>query len=301
MLKGCFTALVTPFKDGEIDWESFEKHVRRQIDSGINGLVPCGTTGEAPTLTEEEHLAVVRKTVDLAHNKIPVMAGCGTNSTAKTIALAEKITAFKADALLVVTPYYNRPSQRGLYRHYADLASSIKTPICIYNVPSRTGVNIEPATVLRLAEEFPNIKAVKEASGILDQAGAICREALPGFSVFCGDDSLTLPMLAVGSHGVISVASNIVPKEMSGMLSAWSRGKCNDARKIHQKLFRLFKALFIEANPVPVKWVLRRLGIISSGELRRPLSDLDPANAPKLEQVLTELGLLPSGTARKAR
>ncbi|MBI2070465.1 MAG: 4-hydroxy-tetrahydrodipicolinate synthase [Elusimicrobia bacterium] len=291
-LRGILTALATPFKDGAVDWASLEHFVRWQIEEGVGGLVPCGTTGESPALSEEEHLGVIRKTVEIAKGRVPVLAGCGGNATKKTLELATKVSALGVDALLVVTPYYNKPTQQGLYHHYAQIAAGVRTPICIYNVPGRTSVNIEPATVLRLAKEFPTIKAIKESSGNLDQASAIIREAPEGFAVLSGDDSLTLPMLAVGAAGAVSVVGNVAPRLAADCCAAWDRSDIEGARQIHLRLFPLVRSLFVESNPAPVKWALKRLGRFASGELRAPLVEIEPSNAQKVERALRDAGLI---------
>ncbi|MEK7287166.1 MAG: 4-hydroxy-tetrahydrodipicolinate synthase [Elusimicrobiota bacterium] len=296
-LQGSFVALPTPFRNGQIDWASFENLARWQIESGTRGLVPCGTTGETPALTHEEQISLVKKTIEIAAGRALVMAGCGANGTAKTIKLAQEIAALGPDALLVVTPYYNRPSQHGLLEHYQAVAKSVKTPICIYNVPSRTGCNIEPDTVLALAKSCPSIVAIKEASGSLDQASFIVREAPSGFSVLSGEDSLNLPLLAVGAVGVVSVLANVAPRGVADMISAWNEGNADKARRLHLKLWPLSRALFVETNPIPVKWALHRLGKFASPELRLPLVTLTPDNAVKLERALAGAGLLEPAAA----
>ncbi|MBI4063130.1 MAG: 4-hydroxy-tetrahydrodipicolinate synthase [Elusimicrobia bacterium] len=292
MLRGCITALVTPFKNGEIDWKSFEDLVGRQLDAGVAGLSPCGTTGEAPALSPQEHLSLIKKVVEMARGRAIVVAGCGANSTKKTIELAGEVEQLGVDALLVVTPYYNRPTQKGLFEHYSALAKSVKTPICIYNVPARTGTNIEPATVLKLAALFQRIVAIKEAAGSLDQVSALVRGSGKGFSVLSGDDSLTLPMLSVGAVGVVSVVSNIAARELCDLISAWDQMDQEKARRLHLKLFPLAKELFVETNPAPVKWALKRLGLIATDELRGPLVSLSREAEPRVQRALQDSGLL---------
>ncbi|MBI4370246.1 MAG: 4-hydroxy-tetrahydrodipicolinate synthase [Elusimicrobia bacterium] len=292
MMRGCWTALATPFKDGGIDWVSLERLLKRQIEGGVGGIVPCGTTGETPVLSEEEYVEVIRRSIAGVDRKILVMAGLSGNSTEKLIIQAKRVAALGPDAFLVVTPYYNKPTQRGLYEHYARLAQAIEIPICLYNVPSRTGVNMEPETVLALAREFPQIKAVKEASGSLDQVSVICRGAPSGFCVLSGDDSLTLPVLAVGGTGVVSVASNVAAFEMSALVSAWDQMDQDKARRIHGKLFPLFKALFLETSPAPVKCALERLGIFNSSEVRLPLVACSSETVKKIDDALRQAGLL---------
>lgn len=292
MFNGSLVALATPFLDGRIDWESFEHLIRRHLESGTSGLVPCGTTGETPALTQAEHIEIVRRTVALARGKIPVIAGCGTNSTAKTIELARNMEDAGADALLIVTPYYNKPSQKGLIEHYAALAGQVKKPIIIYNVPSRTGVNILPAGVIELARRYSIIVGIKEASGSLDQASQIVREAPGNFCVLSGDDSLTLPLLAVGARGVISVAANIVPREMAELIGAWDTLDVAKAQRLHLRLFPILRALFVETNPVPVKTALYKMGLIVSPEVRLPLAALSAESDRQLTQALEALGLI---------
>lgn len=291
-LRGSFAALPTPFLKGAIDWPSFERLVTWHLESGTHGLVPCGTTGEVPVLSHEEHVLVVQRTIKSAGGRIPVMAGCGTNSTAKTVDMAKEMARLGADALLVVTPYYNRPGQRGLYEHFLAVARSVEVPVCIYNVPSRTGCHIEPATVVALAKAASNITAIKEASGNLDNAGQILREAPAGFTLLSGEDSLNWPLLACGAAGAVSVLANVAPQQVSEMMEAWQNGSFDAARNLHLKLWPLSKALFVETNPAPVKWALHRLGKFTSPELRLPLTTLTPENTAKVEQALESAGLL---------
>lgn len=283
MFKGCGTALITPFKaDGQLDEAALRKLVRHQIDSGIHFLVPCGTTGESPTLTREEHLRVIEITIEEAKGKIPVVGGAGGYNTAEVIELAKEVEALGADGILSVTPYYNKPTQEGLYLHYQAIASAIKIPIIVYSVAGRTGVNVEPATLKRLTE-FKNIVAVKEASGSLAQMTRI-RVLTPDLTLLSGDDILTSAVLGIGGKGIISVASNIVPKEMSRLAEA------NDF-SITAKLANLMDTLFIESNPIPVKAAAALMGLCEP-VWRLPMCAPQPATEAKIRQSLTDLGLL---------
>jgi 4-hydroxy-tetrahydrodipicolinate synthase len=288
MFRGATTALVTPFRDGKLDVESLKKHINWQISQGIDGLLPCGTTGETPTLTQDEQDTVISTAVRLASEadrKLPVLAGAGTNSTATTIKRVNEVAELGADAALVVTPYYNKPTQEGLYRHYAEVCENTNLPIVIYNVPGRTGGNILPATVERIAAKYERIVAVKEASGSLDQSTDIVRRLGDKVAVLSGDDSLTLPILAAGGKGVISVVSNIVPYDMANMVRFFARGDFVAALTLHQKLFPLIKALFIETNPGPVKAATGILGL-NSGDVRLPIV---PVSEETYEKVRTEI------------
>lgn len=285
MFKGAITAIVTPFKDGEVDWKSFEKLIDFQIKEGINGIVPCGTTGESATLSYEEHNKVIEFTVKKVKKRVPVIAGTGANSTEEALELTEYAKKAGADASLQVCPYYNKPTQEGLYKHFKKIAESIDIPIVLYNVPGRTGLNIQPDTVIRLSE-IPNIVAIKEASGSLDQVTEIVKGIKKkNFTVLSGDDSLTLPMMSVGAKGVISVASNIVPKKIAKLVKDFLEGNFDSARKAHIELYDLMKALFIETNPIPVKTALAMMGMIRE-EFRLPLCEISQQNREKLKKVL---------------
>jgi 4-hydroxy-tetrahydrodipicolinate synthase len=288
MFHGSIVALVTPFEDGKLDLEALDGLVEFQIEGGTNGIVPCGTTGESATLSHEEHEAVIERVVKRVDGRIPVIAGTGSNSTHEAIRLTRFAKEVGADGALLITPYYNRPTQEGLYRHFESIARSVDIPLILYNVPSRTGVNMLPETVIRLAE-LKNIIAIKEASGSMDQTAEILRGA--DIDVLSGDDSLTLPLMSIGASGVISVAANVVPKDMVDMVDLASEGDFQGARDIHMRLFPLFKALFIETNPIPVKTALAILGK-TSPELRMPLCAMAPAARQTLEKVLAELGIV---------
>jgi len=289
MFKGCFTAIVTPFKKGEVDEEVLRRLIQSQLEKGIDGIVPCGTTGESPTLSFEEHKRVIKITVEEVKGKVPVIAGAGSNNTKE----AEELTRFakevKADAALVITPYYNKPTPKGMEAHYRYL-NEIGIPIIIYNVPSRTGVNIPPTTVAKLSR-LPHIVGIKEASGDMDQVSSIVSLCEDDFCVLSGNDSHTLPILSLGGKGVISVVSNIIPEEMTEMVRAYLRGDTEEARQIHYKVYPLCKAMFIETNPLPIKTAMARLGIIER-EWRLPLEEMEKTNEEKLEKALEDYGLI---------
>ncbi|MEO0109821.1 MAG: 4-hydroxy-tetrahydrodipicolinate synthase [candidate division WOR-3 bacterium] len=285
ILKGSFTALVTPFQNGEVDLAGLRRNIEFQLANDTAGLVPCGTTGESPTLSLEEWEMVIRTTVESVQGRIPVIAGTGTNDTKKTIKLTERAKELGCDGCLVVCPYYNKPTQEGLYRHFAEIAQSVDIPIIIYNIPSRTGVNILPKTIEKLVKEFNNIIGIKEASGNLDQVSEILVRCGERISILSGDDALTLPILSVGGQGVISVISNILPKAMADLVKSYLKGDIKGARELHQKLFPLMKVLFIETNPIPIKTAMNLLKM-PSGDLRPPLY---PPNEETLNQIKREL------------
>ena len=259
MFKGVFTAIVTPFKGGRIDEKALRKLIEFQIESGAAGIVACGSTGESATLSFEEHIDVIRIAAEAAEGKIKVIAGTGSNNTVEAVHLAKEAEKFKIDGHLQITPYYNKPTQEGLFLHFKAVSASCSKPLILYNVPTRTAVNILPDTVLRLAE-IDNISGIKEASGSLEQATAILRKAPDKFCVLSGDDALTLPIIAVGGHGVISTVSNVAPKDMSLMTDYALKGDLKSARKLNFKLFPLINAMFIETNPIPVKKALNIMG-----------------------------------------
>lgn len=288
---GCGTALVTPFAaDGSLDELRLRELVRRQIDAGIDFLVPCGTTGESPTLTRDEHLRVVAITLEQAEGRVPVLAGAGGYNTTEVIELAKEVEALGADGILSVTPYYNKPTQDGLFQHYAALAAAAKLPIIVYSVQGRTGVNVEPGTVSRL-RSLQHIVGIKEASGNLGQIGKICAQAGRDFAVLSGDDALTLPILALGGHGLISVASNVIPQEMTELVRAGVNGDFELCRRIHQKYLALMDVLFLESNPGPVKAALAAMGLLEP-VWRLPLVAPHPANEEKIREVLKASALL---------
>lgn len=293
-LKGCGTALVTPFKaDNQLDLEAFRKLIRWQLDSGIHFLVPSGTTGESVTLNEEEYRKVIRTCVETAAGAVPVVAGAGTNNTAQAIHLATIAQQEGADALLVVTPYYNKPTQEGLVLHFSKIAESISLPVVLYNVPGRTIINITAETALRLAQ-VDNIIALKEASGDLGQVMQILNRRPSDFVVLSGDDSLTLPIMAMGGEGIISVASNLIPAEMSQMVDLALSGKWDEAKKIHYRYLDLMELNFIESSPIPVKYALSRMGKLEEA-YRLPLCPLSDPSKKVMDQELDKLNLVSSG------
>jgi 4-hydroxy-tetrahydrodipicolinate synthase len=286
---GLSVAIVTPFKNGEVDYAALKTQVEFQIAAGTHCLVPVGTTGESPTISHEEHERVIASVVEMAAGRVKVMPGTGSNSTREALRLTQWAARKGADAALVVAPYYNKPTQEGFYQHFKVLAESVELPICVYNIPGRTGKNIEPETLARLAE-LKNITMVKEAAGSMDQVSQIV--ALTNLTVLSGDDSMTLPMLSVGARGVISVVGNIVPGDLLAMLSAFESGDWTEARRWHGKLFPLCRDLLgLSTNPIPIKAAMKLLGR-DTGELRLPMTSLDAAAEAKLGRTLSAYGLL---------
>ena len=299
MFIGTGTALVTPFrKDGSLDEQALRQLVKRQIEAGIDFLVPCGTTGESPTLTREEHLRVVEITVELAKGKVPVLAGAGGYNTAEVIALARELAALSADGILSVTPYYNKPTQEGLYQHYRAIAAAVPLPIILYSVQGRTGVNVEPATVKRLAA-IENIVGIKEASGNVSQMAAILNAVPDDFIVLSGDDAITLPLIALGGRGVISVVSNEIPAEMSQLTRLALQGDFDGARRIHRRYHPLMEINFVESNPIPVKAALAEMGLLEP-VWRLPLVPPKAENQARIRAVLESLGLAGRSAAEPA-
>lgn len=287
---GAHTALVTPFRDGQFDEPAFRRLVQHQIQGGISGIVPVGTTGESPTLDHEEHLKVIETAVSAAEKRCLVIAGTGSNSTAEAIDLTQAAAKLGADAALLVAPYYNKPSQEGLYRHFSAIAEAVQIPLVLYSIPGRCGIEIGVETVVRLAHDHANIVAIKEAGGSVERVNQL-RAALPdSFEILSGDDSLTLPFLSVGAVGVVSVASNVIPAEVSALVRHHLEGNPAAALKIHRKYYPLFKDLFIEPNPVPVKFALARLGR-TTAEVRLPLCEMSSANAMRVGETLTAVGI----------
>ena len=284
---GSITALVTPFKNGKVDKKTLVRLVEWQIKKGTDGLVPTGTTGESPTLSHREHEEVIEIVVRAAAKRVPVIAGTGSNSTAEAISLTRHARKVGADGALLATPYYNKPTQEGLYRHYAAVAKAVDIPIVLYNIPGRSVVNLSPETIARLAK-IPTIVAIKEATGSMDQTSHIL--SLCDLTVLSGDDSLTLPLLALGAKGVISVASNIVPGTVSALVDAYFAGQHEKAKEIHYRLFPLCRALFVETNPIPVKRAMKLLGL-ASDEIRLPLCRMAPQNEKILAAALKAFGL----------
>ena len=290
MLTGAMTALVTPFRGGEVDTRALEALVEAQIAGGIDALVPCGSTGEAATLTHEEHLAVVRAVVRVARGRVPVIAGTGSNSTAEAIRLTRGAEEAGADAALLISPYYNKPTQDGIYRHYAAVADATGLPLILYNIPGRTGSNITPDTIARLAR-LPNIAGVKEASGNLAQVLEIIDESGADFGIYSGDDILTLPIMAAGGHGVIAVGANLMPRAYAELTDALLAGDLERARMQNHRLLPLMMALTLEVNPIPVKTALAMMGQCAD-EFRLPLTPMSPGARVRLEDVLREYELV---------
>jgi 4-hydroxy-tetrahydrodipicolinate synthase len=294
---GCGTALVTPFdSSGALDEAAVKRLARRQIDAGIHFLVPCGTTGETPTLSAAERRRVVELVVEEATGKVPVLAGAGGYDTAGVVEAAKAMHAAGADGLLSVTPYYNKPTPEGLFRHYSTIAEATPLPIVVYNVPGRTGCNVTPGTLERLAT-IPTVAAVKEASGSINQIGEVCRTVPDGFIVLSGDDAMTLPAMAVGARGLISVASNEAPEEMVRLVEAAEKGDYTDARRRHQRVLPLLTANFLESNPIPVKAALALMGLLEES-YRLPMVPPTPETRNRLAAVLGELGLMPAAARR---
>jgi 4-hydroxy-tetrahydrodipicolinate synthase len=299
-VRGCGTALVTPFhQDGSIDGEALRRLVAWQVESGIDFLVPCGTTGETPTLTREEWLYVIDLTLEAAAGRVPIVAGATSNSTQEAVARAREVAARPGvNAILTASPYYNKPTQEGQYRHFRTIAEAVDKPLILYNVPSRTGTNIEPATLARLAE-LPNIIGVKEASGNIAQIAEICNAVPEHFSVFSGDDAITLPVIALGGVGIISVASNEIPREMAEMTRAAVNNDWQTARQIHRKYLPLMQANFLESNPLPVKAALAMLNRIEE-TYRLPLVPMRRDTRSKLQKILADVGLTSKPVAPSA-
>lgn len=290
MFTGSLVAIVTPFRKGKIDEQAFGSLIDWQIANGTNGIVPCGTTGESATLSHEEHNRVVELTVEIVNRRVPVIAGTGSNSTDEAIALTRHAKRARADGALLITPYYNKPTQEGLYRHYKAVAEAVDLPLVLYNIPGRTGVNMLPATIARLSA-IKNVVGVKEGSGSVQQASDIVQMCGERLTVLAGDDALTLPMMAVGGKGVITVTANIVPADMANLVKAFAEGNIEGARRIHFKLSPLFAALFYETNPIPVKEALGMMGKIDP-ELRLPLCAMATDTREKLARVLKDMGLI---------
>jgi 4-hydroxy-tetrahydrodipicolinate synthase len=291
MFTGTGTALVTPFRrDGSLDEATLRALVKRQIEAGIDFLVPCGTTGESPTLTHEEHLRVVEITVEVANGKVPVLGGAGGYNTAEVILLARDLAAIGVDGILSVTPYYNKPTQEGLYQHFKAIAEAVAQPIILYSVQARTGVNIEPATVARLAQ-IENIVGIKEASGNISQMAAILNLVPEEFVVLSGDDAITLPLIALGGRGVVSVVSNEIPGEMSRMVRLALENRFDAAREIHRRHHPLMEINFVESNPIPVKAAMAEMGLLEAA-WRLPMVPPKAENLARIRGVLETLGLI---------
>ena len=291
MFTGTYTAIVTPFKNGALDGAALKRLINLQIKAGVDGIVPVGTTGESPTVDYEEHLDIIALTVKLAAHKVKVLAGTGGNSTSEAVYLTREAEKIGADGSLQVAPYYNKPSQEGLFQHFRAIARETKLPIVLYSIPGRCGIEIGVETVRRLAAECKNIIGIKEAGGSCDRVSQLRVALGPKFTILSGDDSLTLPFMAVGAQGVISVASNVIPREVSRMVSAFARGDAKQASQLHAKFYPVFKDLFLETNPVPVKAALAMMGLIAE-EYRLPLVKMSDANRARLKATLKACGLL---------
>ncbi len=289
--KGAFTALVTPFTNGEVDEETYRRHIEWQIESGIDGLVPCGTTGESATLSHAEHGKVIRICVDQVKKRVPVLAGAGSNNTREAVELTRYAKEAGADGALLITPYYNKPTQEGLVAHFKAIAKEVPMPFVVYNVPGRTALNLLPATVARMAREIPEVIGIKEATGDLKQVAEVVEYCPKGFTVLSGDDFTVLPLLAVGGHGVISVVSNVMPAQMAQMCKAFFAGDMATAQKLHYEMNPVSRAMFIETNPVPAKTALELMGRMPFS-VRLPLVELLPGNKEKLTATLKESGLI---------
>jgi 4-hydroxy-tetrahydrodipicolinate synthase len=289
-ITGTITALITPFRNQQVDYVDLKKLIELQIKGGVNGFVPVGTTGESPTLDHDEHLQVIEATIEYARGRVPVIAGTGSNSTAEAVDLTRLAHDAGADAMLLVAPYYNKPSQEGLYRHFATLAETTDRPIILYSIPGRCGIEIGIPVIERLRAKYPHVRYIKEAGGSVDRVDQLKQALGKDITVLSGDDSLTLPFMSVGAEGVISVASHLFPKQVSQMVNFALANDYAKAGKIHRKLYPIFKALFVEPNPVPVKTALARAGIIGTAEVRPPLCEMTDANRAVLEQALVNLG-----------
>ncbi|MDF1577206.1 MAG: 4-hydroxy-tetrahydrodipicolinate synthase [Desulfobulbales bacterium] len=289
--KGAFVAIVTPFTDAKLDEQELIDLIEFQIAGGTHGIVPCGTTGESATMSHEEHHRVVELTIKTVNGRVPVVAGSGSNSTSESIALTRHAREAGADGALVITPYYNKPSQEGLYRHFKAVAEAVDIPIILYNVPSRTGVNMLPATVARCAR-IPNIVGIKEATGDLNQVSEVIRLCPDGFTVLSGDDFTALATVAIGGKGVISVTSNVAPADMAKMMEAALADDMVKARELHYKLFPLIQAMFIDTNPVPAKTTLALMGKIKGANPRMPICEMSAETFEKMKQVISAYGLI---------
>jgi len=287
LLTGTITALVTPFKKKAVAYDDLAHLVEAQIKGGIDGLVPVGTTGESPTLSHHEHLDVISAVVAAARGRVPVIAGTGSNSTAEAVELTSAATAAGADAVLVVAPYYNKPSQEGVFAYFAAVAEATDKPVILYSIPGRCGIEISVSVVERLRAKYPHVRYIKEAGGSVDRVDQLKHALGNDITVLSGDDTLTLPFISVGAEGVISVASNLLPKQVGQLVDFALAGEAAKATAAHRKLYPVFKSLFVEPNPVPVKFAMRRAGLISSAEVRSPLTPLTKAGQATLLAALT--------------
>jgi 4-hydroxy-tetrahydrodipicolinate synthase len=291
MFTGTYTALVTPFKDDRLDETALQRLIDAQIQGGVDGLVPVGTTGESPTVDYDEHIRIIGLTVKFVSRRVKVLAGTGANSTKEAVFLTQEAEKAGADASLQVAPYYNKPTQEGLFQHFREVAVHTRLPLVLYSIPGRCGIEIAVDTVKRLAAACPNIVGIKEAGGSADRVSQLRAALGPRFDILSGDDSLTLPFMAVGAQGVVSVASNLIPRQVAQMVNAFAAGQPQAALELHQRYYPLFKDLFIESNPVPVKAALAMMGLIAE-EYRLPLVPLSPKNRQTLQATMTACGLL---------
>ncbi|MCP3681413.1 MAG: 4-hydroxy-tetrahydrodipicolinate synthase [bacterium] len=289
-IEGCITAMITPFKDGKVDIEGLKNNVKFQIGNGVSGIVPLGTTGESPTINDDERAEIVKTVVSETAGKVPVIVGTGTNSTDKSVKYTKQAKELGADAVLVVTPYYNKPTQEGIFLHFAEI-NKVGIPIVVYNIQGRTAVNIETATLKRMAEELENVVAVKEASGNINQMMDVVAQMPDDFTVLVGDDSMNVPLISIGGKGVVSVLSNIMPKEVSEMTAAALEGDFEKAAKMHYELLPLMRTMFIETNPAPIKEAMNMKGM-PSGPFRLPMCNMQEGNKEKLKQALEQAGVL---------
>ncbi|MDR1662861.1 MAG: 4-hydroxy-tetrahydrodipicolinate synthase [Endomicrobium sp.] len=290
MFSGVYTALMTPFKEGKVDFGTLGKLIENQYKAGVNGIVPCGTTGESPNLSHEEHEQIIEFCVKQVKGRMKILAGTGSNSTAEAIQFTQFAKKAGCDGVLIVAPYYNKPTQKGLYLHFKKIADLVNIPIVLYNIMSRTSVNIEPTTVANLCKDCKNIIGVKEASGSLSQMSAL-KALVPNIELLSGDDALTLPVLSIGGIGVVSVLSNLFPFEILSLIRAFEKGNIKEAKKMHYSLLPLVNALFMETNPIPLKTAGSLLGICSS-EIRLPMCEMEESNKLKLKKVLEDFKLL---------
>ena len=290
MIQGAIVAIVTPFKNGQVDEEKYRELIEFQITNGTHGIVPCGTTGESATLSHSEHTRVVEICLDQVKKRVPVIAGTGSNNTAEALELTKHAQAAGADATLMITPYYNKPTQEGIFQHFKLIAENTNIPIIVYNVPGRTALNLLPDTVARLAK-LPTIVGIKEATGDLNQGAKVIRLCPNDFIVLSGDDFTAFPLMCIGGRGVISVIANVVPGDMAGMCNAFFAGDYAKAKALHYKMFPLMEAMFFETNPVPAKTALKLLGKLN-GEVRLPLCAMSAANEDRLRQVMVNYGLI---------
>ena len=291
MFQGSIVALVTPFRGGKVDEVKLRELVEMHVAQGTDGIVPCGTTGESPTLSHDEHKRVVEIVIEAARGQLHVIAGTGSNATSEAIDLTGHAKKAGATAALVVNPYYNRPTQEGLYRHFRAVAEAVDIPILVYNIAVRTAVNVETDTLVRLVKDCPNIVGVKEASGSLDQMSQVIAACGPTFTVLSGDDNITLPLMAIGGHGVVSVIANIVPRETADMVHAALDGDFKRARELHYRLFPLARAAFLETNPIPIKEAMAMAGMLEP-EFRLPMCRMSDANREKLRAILKSYALV---------